>query len=49
MEIIEKLSINTKYDKTNQNSIKLAHNCPITFNRVVSNRKNNNNDIIDLI
>ena len=49
MEILDKLCINTKYGKTNQCNIKLAHNCPISFNRVVSNRKNNNNDIIDLI
>ena len=48
-EIIEKLHINTKFGQFNRNNIKMIQICPIAINRNIDNRKNNNNDIIDLI
>ena len=49
IEKIDNLRINTKFWQFNPNSLKIGHKYPITFNRNINNRKNNNNDIIDLI
>ncbi len=38
-----------KIEKFNQNNNKFTPNCLISFNRDFNNRKNKNNDIIDLI
>ena len=48
-ELINKLSINTKFGYKNQNKMKWISQCPIAFNKNINNKKNNNNDIIDLI
>ena len=48
MEIIDKFCVNTKFGEFT-NKDKITHNYPISFNRVINTRKNNNNDIIDLI
>ena len=48
-ELINKLSINTKIGYKNQNRMKWIRQCPIAFNKNINNKKNNNNDIIDLI
>ena len=49
MESINKLSINTKIVYKNQNNMKWIRQCPIAFNKNNNIKRNNNNDIIDLI
>lgn len=49
MEQTNKLSINTKIVYKNQNNMKWIRKCPIAFNKNINNKRNNNNDIIDLI
>jgi hypothetical protein len=48
-EIFNKLMITTKIGYKNQNNLKWIQSCPIGFNININNKKNNNNDIIDLI
>ena len=49
MELTNRLSINTKIVYKNQNNMRWIRQCPIAFNKNINNKKNNNNDIIDLI
>ena len=49
MELTNKLRINTKIVYKNQNNMRWIRQCPIAFNKNINNKKNNNNDIIDLI
>ena len=49
MEIINNLKITTKIGYKNKDNMKWIQPCPIGFNININNKKNNNNDIIDLI
>lgn len=48
-ELTDKLHIMTKFGQFNQNCLKIVHKYPIGFNMDINNRKNNNDDIINLI
>ena len=43
------ININTKFSDLNINDIKMIQQCHFIFHKNINNRKNNNNDIIDLI
>ena len=49
IELNDKFRITMKIEKFNKNNNKFTPNCLISFNRDFNNRKNKNNDIIDLI
>ena len=49
IELNDKFRITMKIEKFNKNNNKFTPNCLIYFNRDFNNRKNKNNDIIDLI